>query len=265
MNALLLNIAVMERFWKLSALFRISVIMVILFNLQAVIAQIDYTEFDLGEDIAHVTEPSSSCEAKKRSVKRSLNESLLEQATQPNISDKPDDCMMYVNKCPKQVKISWLQAAPYVYDASKFKNKSDKDTRNINGIIYEVVKRAIAICCKTFAGEIPQFHFLDKTSNLKVLHRHLTQGEADMIIPVHSSDEKYGGSWPYVKILDSPGVVLIVPKTSVKEWKLVLNAVLGTWPVVLMAFLLSSVAGIFIWALVCTTISSVVKMLKYLS
>ena len=32
--------------------------------------------------------------------------------------------------------------------------------------------------------------------------------------------------------------------------KVVLKAVLGTWPVVLMAVLMSSVAGVFIWALV---------------
>jgi len=75
---------------------------------------------------------------------------------------------------------------------------------------------------------------------------------ADMIIPVQSDEGKYGGSLPYIKILDSPGVVLIVPHSdsSVKEWKVVLKAVLGTWPVVLMAVLMSSVAGVFIWALV---------------
>ena len=73
-----------------------------------------------------------------------------------------------------------------------------------------------------------------------------------MIIPVYSEEAKYGGAFPFVKILDSPGVVLIQRYSTIYQWKLVLKAVLGTWPVVVMALLMSFVAGFIIWLLVST-------------
>ena len=83
------------------------------------------------------------------------------------------------------------------------------------------------------------------------LRHNLLHRSADMIIPVHNDEEKYGGNVPYIKILDSPGVILITPHSgTVKKWSMVFNAVFGTWPVVLMAFLMSSVAGVVIWVLV---------------
>ncbi|XP_078358396.1 uncharacterized protein LOC144643119 [Oculina patagonica] len=227
-------------------------------------------DLNLEEDVAKPTE--AGCELKRRSVKRSVNNSLHNQtvsqrntsnetvahSTDPSTLDYEmtpdvfDDCLVWRYTCPDEVKISWLQAAPFVYDhAGSNEYKTEEHTPNMKGIFHEVVTRAIGICCKTFAGKIPRVRFLKRAANLRVLHRELIHGLADMIIPVHSSEEKYGGSLPYVKILDSPGVVLIVPhsQSSVKEWKVVLQAVSGTWPVVLMAFLMSSVAGVFVWAL----------------
>lgn len=223
--------------------------------------QLDYMDLNLGEDVAKPAK--TSCEFKKRSVRRSSNfsshegnviarnssnDTVRSTVDKESTPDVVDDCLVWHYDCPDEVKISWLQAAPFVYDAS-----SDKEhTLDMKGIFHEVVTRAIGICCKTFAGKIPQIRFLKRASNLRVLHRELIHGLADMIIPVHSDEDKYGGSLPYIKILDSPGVVLIVPhsESTVKEWKVVFKAVLGTWPVVLMAFLMSSVAGVFIWALV---------------
>lgn len=247
---------------EVSAVGHVIVITSFLFNLQGVsnvTGQLDYMDLNLGEDVAKPTQ--ASCEFKKRSV-RSLNGSSQERTVvgrnssddtvnstvDNDTSDFVDDCLVWPYDCPEEVKISWLQAAPFVYDASG----DNEHTPDMKGIFHEVVTRAIGICCKTFAGKIPQIRFLKRASNLRVLHRELIHGLADMIIPVHSDEDKYGGSLPYIKILDSPGVVLIVShsESTVKEWKVVLKAVLGTWPVVLMAFLMSSVAGVFIWALV---------------
>ncbi|KAL9983423.1 hypothetical protein ACROYT_G005593 [Oculina patagonica] len=166
-------------------------------------------DVNLQEDVAPPTQ--SSCK-RRRSVKRSTNES-----SQDSIVTTPDDCLDYRYTCPDDVNITWLQAAPFLYDANSNDNKREEHTPKITGIFHEVLTRAI--------GNY-------------------------MIIPVHNDEEKYGGSFPYVKILDSPGVVLIVPYSStVKKWNLVFKAVFGTWPVVLMAFLMSSVAGVIIWAL----------------
>lgn len=252
----------MKNLLEISAVGQIIVIISLLFNLQVGIhatGQLDYMDLDLGEDIAKPTQ--ASCEFKKRSVRSSNGSSHERTAVGRNSSDDTvrsrvdnestpdvvDDCLVWRYDCPNNVKISWLQTAPFVYDASG----DNEQTPDMKGIFHEVITRAIGICCKTFAGKIPQIRFQKRASNLRVLHRELIHGLADMIIPVHSDEDKYGGSLPYIKILDSPGVVLIVPhsESTVKEWKVVFKAVLGTWPVVLMAFLMSSVAGVFIWAL----------------
>ena len=271
----------MKLIFEVPALFNIIVISLFLFNLQGcrnVTGQFEYDFMDLNleEDVAKPT--AAGCGVKKRSVKRSANDSLLEQnVTARNasnetvvhstlddeeIADFVDDCLVWPFTCPDEVTISWLQAAPFVYDARISDHKSGEYTPAMKGVFHEVVTRAIGVCCKTFAGTIPQVRFLKRAPNLRVLHRDLIHGLADMIIPVHSDEEKYGGSLPYVKILDSPGVVLIVPDrhSHVKEWKVVLKAVLGTWPVVLMAFLMSSVAGVFIWALVSRLIGWLINL-----
>lgn len=234
----------MRRFLGRSAVFHIIVSVLLLCGLQGgVKGQLDINDVNLQEDVAQPTE--SSCEGSRRSVKRSTNESSHD--TPPPF----DDCLVYRYTCPDHVRISWLHAAPFLYDANGNSNKSEEHTPNMKGIFHDVVTRAIGACCKIFAGKIPQIRFLEKAPNLMALRHNLLHRSADMIIPVHNDEEKYGGNVPYIKILDSPGVVLIAPHSStVKKWNLVFKAVFGTWPVVLMAFLMSSVAGVLIWVLV---------------
>lgn len=237
----------MRRFLGRSAIFHIIVSFLTLCSLQgSVRGQLDMSDVNLQEDVVQPTE--SSCEERRRrSVKRSTNESSHD--TPPPF----DDCMVYRYSCPDHVKISWLHAAPFLYDANSNSNKSEGHTPNMKGIFHDVVTRAIGACCKMFAGKIPQIRFLEKAPNLRALRHNLLHRSADMIIPVHNDEEKYGGNVPYIKILDSPGVVLITPYSgTVKKWSMVFNAVFGTWPVVLMAFLMSSVAGVLIWVLVST-------------
>lgn len=210
-------------------------------------------DVNLQEDVAPPTESTESSCKRRRSVKRSTNESSHDA-----MPTTPDDCLIWRYTCPDQVKISWLQAAPFLYDASSNDDNTEEHTPNMKGIFHEVLTRAIGNCCKFFAGKIPQIRFLERAPNLMALRGQLLHRLADMILPVHNDEEKYGGSLPYIKILDSPGVVLIVPHSStVKKWNLVFKAILGTWPVVLMAFLMSSVAGVIIWALVSRSWSAV--------
>ena len=226
------------------AVFHVFVSFLLLCSLQGgVKGQLDMSDVNLQEDVPQPTE--SSCKERRRSVKRSANESL--QGTLP----PTDDCMGYRDTCPDHIRISWLHAAPFLYGANGNSNKSEEHTPNMKGIFHDVVTRAIGACCKICARKIPQIRFLEKAPNLMALHHNLLHRSADMIIPVHNDEEKYGGNVPYIKVLDSPGVILIAPRSStVKKWNLVFKAVFGTWPVVLMAFLMSSVAGVLIWVLV---------------
>lgn len=258
----------MKAFLKLAV--HIIVGLVILCNLRGsskVTGQLqDYMDFNLGEDVAIPTVPS--CDFKRRSIKRRLNESSHEKnvsnvtrtestttpTTTNELSFDEAECIVYSDTCPDEVKISWLQAAPFVYDTSSTAdNKSDEHSPTLKGIFHDIVTRSIGICCKTFSGGIPQIRYLKRASSLRVLQRELLHGSADLIIPVHSDEVKYGGNLPYVKILDSPGVVLIQKHPTLYQWKLVLKAILGTWPVVILAFLMSFTAGAVIWLLVSSS------------
>ena len=160
--------------------------------------------------------------------------------------------------CLEEIKISWLRTAPFVYDIGDNRNgdkKSEENTPIIKGIFVDVVKNAIAICWKKFCGgSVPQVRYVRRATTLKGLQLEFFRGSANMIIPVYSEEAKYGGAFPFVKILDSPGVVLIQRYSTVNQWKLVLKAVLGTWPVVVLALLMSFVAGLIIWLLVSTCV-----------
>jgi len=222
----------------------------------------NYLDFSLEDEVTTPTVPS--CEFKKRSlIKRSLNASSHETNLTAETTATPatteeidfvDSCIEYSDTCPDEVKISWLHATPFVYDsrsARVAKNETVERIPIMRGIFHEIVTRAIGSCCKKFSGGIPEIRYLKRAVNLRDLQRNLLHGPADIIIPVQNDEMKYGGSLPYVKILDSPGVVLIRRhQSSTTEWKLLFEAILGTWPVVLIAFLMSSVAGVFMWALV---------------
>lgn len=240
-----------------------------------VAGQLDaYLDFNLEEEVVPTADSPDCEEHVRRSIKeRSLNDSshksnvttetnrTIDSTVTPSTTEEAtsgevwDDCLVFPTQCPDEIKISWLQSAPFVYDTRSSglaKNKSEENILIMKGIFHEIITRAIGSCCKRMSRVIPKIRYLKRASNLRVLQRDLLYGAADMIIPVHSDEVKYGGSLPYIKILDSPGVVLIRRhfQSPTTEWKLLFESILGTWPVVLLAFLMSSVAGVFMWALV---------------
>ena len=210
-----------------------------------------YEDFNLLENVATPTPAICDDELRKRAiVKRSSNDSSHETSDAVPL-ETFDDCVVYPTYCPKKIKISWLQAAPFVYTSREAGDKTEGPSPILKGIFVDIVRRAIGYCCQRMSRDQPNIRYnLNRASNLEALQLELLDGSADMIIPVHSDEAKYGGTFPYVKILDSPGVVLIQRYSALHQWKLVLKAVLGTWPVVLIALLMSFVAGVAIWLLV---------------
>ena len=221
--------------------------------------QPDYLDVDLEQDVENPT--VASCNEigalQKRSLGRDSNQSA--SVRKPDFDEESyifeDDCVVYSDTCPSEIKISWLQASPFVYYRPS--GNETENVTSVKGIFSDTFTRTIGVCCRKFAGTIPRIIYLHRSPSLKELQKKLFDGEADAIIPVHSNEGIYGGDLPYVEILVSPGVVLITKHSpsAIERGFLVWNAVKETWPLVLIAFLMSSVAGVFVWVLVRWTVS----------
>ena len=92
--------------------------------------------------------------------------------------------------------------------------------------------------------------YLEMTDNSTSLRSHILADETSLVFPVQ--EDWFIGRMLYINVLDSPGVVLIRRETfySTERRTQLLKAIFGTWPIVILSLLLSSVAGIFIWMLV---------------
>ena len=124
----------MKTLLEIFAVGPLIVIISLLFTLQVgshATGQLDYMDLDLGEDVAKPTQ--ASCEFKKRSVRssngsshertaegrrNSSDDSVRSRVDNESTPDIVDDCLVWRYDCPDEVKISWLQTAPFVYDAS---------------------------------------------------------------------------------------------------------------------------------------------------
>ena len=183
---------------------------------------------------------------------RMLN-SLFKPPSQ-SVSDKlygriPEEKL---DACKEKIKASWLLRQPF----TTLTNASGSGD-HLDGTFYEVLDVALNWCCtvltnstnKTFINYRAQ-----PTANISMLHQDILSGEADLILPIRSDRDKYKSFLPYLKILESPGIVLIQRTDSFQPWDgkniLLRNAISSCWPIVVLTLLLSFVAGIGVWAMV---------------
>ena len=153
--------------------------------------------------------------------------------------------------CPEKLNASWLLRPPF----TKLTNTSESGDKK-SGIFYSALEFALNRCCGKFNGRHQNFTISCKTyaaANTSMLHRDIRMDEADLIFPVQSDMEnEYKGYLPYLKILDSPGVVLIQRSDSIQRssannlW----SAIGNCWPIIVMTVLLSFAAGLCVWAMV---------------
>ena len=162
----------------------------------------------------------------------------------------PNNSLFLMWTCPEKLNASWLLRPPF----TKLTNSSGSDDKK-SGIFYTALEFAFNRCCgklnpgkKTFIS--CKTH---AAANTSMLHRDIRMDETDLIFPVQSDTEnEYKGYLSYLKILDSPGVVLIQRSDSIQRssannlW----SAIGNCWPIIVMTVLLSFAAGLCVWAMV---------------
>ena len=157
--------------------------------------------------------------------------------------------------CPTELNASWLLRPPFTTNSSESANEA-------RGIFHYVFDLALNKCCAKLdaAGNKTRINFKTQALSRSQLHDLiLNYDNVDLILPVQSDEDKtYKMILPFIKILDSPGVVLIQRSnlTQHSSWMMsnrgIWNVISSCLPIVALTILLSFVAGIFVWMMVST-------------
>ena len=162
-----------------------------------------------------------------------------------------------LNVCPKELNASWLLRPP-------FTTNSGENASEVRGMFHYVFDLALNKCCAILhAGNKTRINFKTQALNRSQLHDLILNHErVHLILPVQSDEDKtYKMILPFIKILDSPGVVLIQRSnlTRHSSWMMsnteirnAISVITSCLPIIALTILLSFVAGIFVWMMVST-------------
>ena len=161
-----------------------------------------------------------------------------------------DNCKPPV--CSRVINITWLSFAPFIFQP---KNNTTQ-TEKLDGVFYSIIGRAVQFCCKHFGNRGTRLEYTHKAENINTLHANIFYDKASVGMPVYNEneffDQDYGSTLAFIKVLESPGLVVIGNKDDVKQndlkvlWKTIYNL----WPIVLISVLLCAISGICVWVLV---------------
>ena len=166
----------------------------------------------------------------------------------PNIKPGDNETMLPNSTiCPRELKVSWKLQPPFTLE-----NYSKQDQPQVNGILHKTLEFVLQKCCAFYRGEYTTMRYLAMSDNSSALQRSALAENISLTFPFQR-DWYIGRSRRYINIFDSPGIVIIRrgPSHTPTERRVqLLKAILGTWPIVVLSLLMSSLAGICIWMLV---------------
>ena len=159
--------------------------------------------------------------------------------------------------CSRVINITWLSFAPFIFQPKNNTTKTETElNRKVIGVFYSIIGRAVQFCCKHLGNRGTRLEYTHKAENINTLHANIFYDKASIGMPVYIEneffDQTYGGTLAFIKVLESPGLVVIGNKDDVKQndlkvlWKTIYNQ----WPIVLISVLLCAISGICVWALV---------------
>ena len=172
------------------------------------------------------------------------------------LSELPISPVRRSNPCPEKLDASWLLRPPFVTMPNRSGSRNGNGVQ-IGGILHEVLDLSLRRCCATLdkTGNKTAIKYkFQAADNRSMLHKDILYEETDLILPVQSDDkDNYKSYLPYLKILESPGIVLI--QRSDFQYRgskifLLWNAISSCWPIVVSTLLLSLIAGMCVWAMV---------------
>ena len=162
-----------------------------------------------------------------------------------------------LSKCARVISITWLSFAPFIFQPKNNTTKTETELNGkVTGVFYSIIGRAVQFCCKHFDNRGTRLEYTHKAENIYTLHANIFNDKASVGMPVYIENERssqtYGGTLAFIKVLESPGLVVIGNKDDVKQnhlkvlWKTIYNQ----WPIVLILMVLCAISGICVWVLV---------------
>ena len=136
-----------------------------------------------------------------------------------------------------------------------FTTNSSESANEVQGMFHDVFDVALNKCCaKLTAGNKTRINFKTQALNRSQLHDLILNNDhVHLILPVQSDEDKtYKMILPFIKILDSPGVVLFQRSnlTRYSSWMMrnreIRKVISSCLPIIALTILLSFVAGIFV-------------------
>lgn len=161
--------------------------------------------------------------------------------------------------CSGVIDFTWLSIPTFIFDHQNTSHQLMNENTDLKGVFYNIIRRAIQFCCRYHDKRGTRLQFNHKAWNKSMLHKNIFRGDADIGLPVYIENDffdsipgSYAGSLRFIKVLESPGLALIMDKNNVKESskQVVWRAIANEWPIMLISLLLCAISGICVWALV---------------
>lgn len=187
------------------------------------------------------------------------NESKTNVSTE--LPSNSSNCLgTFFHYCSGVINFTWLSIPPFIFDNQNTSHQLINEITDLKGVFYNIIRRAIQFCCRYHDKRGTRLQFNHKAWNKSMLHKNIFRGDADIGLPVYTDSENdffampdsYAGSLRFIKVLESPGLALIMDKDNVEESskQVVWRAIANEWPIILISLLLCTISGVCVWALV---------------
>ena len=144
--------------------------------------------------------------------------------------------------------IAWIEKPPYTAPPT---NGSLDD--EAHGMIRDILVRFITIECGYYAGVNYQVKTFRADSEFHMIEL-LRQNKVHVACPIFEPTNRRYDEFSFFKITDYPGSEYITSEDESNKLGLVLDAVLKSWSLFAVTLILTAIAGVIMWALVCLTL-----------
>ena len=171
--------------------------------------------------------------------------SAIGNETISGYEERDDDDNEYLPE--KDLMIAWIEKPPYTTSPT-----NESLDNELHGMLRDVlllyVKREcgdyarepISYNVKTFRAD-SEFHMIEL----------LRQNKVHVAAPIFEPTERRYNEFPFFKITDYPGSEYITSGDEANKLNIVLDAVMESWSLLAVTLILTAIAGVIMWALVC--------------